>query len=107
MSILMYLDENINENENNLVEKDEQVEEKELTPTQLSKKKYMKKYQQTDAYKEPHKILCRSYYKQHSKEIYEQKKKRWLENPEIYEKQKEKNRLYQQKRNAMLKNKNL
>jgi hypothetical protein len=74
-----------------------------LTSIQRAKKKYMKKYTQTEKFKQINKDNFKKYYEQNSKNIYEERRKRMTENPELYEKFKEQQRLYASKRREKLK----
>ena len=101
MNILSYLEndegEEINSVENTLEQKTE------LTSIQRAKKKYMAKYRQTEQFKEINREHWKKHYDQNSQKIYEDRKKRMMENPELLEKFKERQRLYSAKRREIQK----
>ena len=103
MNILNYF-ENEGGDENIFETQDKTINELGgLTSLQRAKKKYMKKYRQKEENKEKQRLFTKNYFESNKEKIYERRKERWAENPELYEAQKERNRLNMQKKRDMLK----
>jgi hypothetical protein len=101
MNILSYLENDEGEEINSV---EDTLEKKtELTSIQRAKRKYMAKYTKTEKFKEMNRENVKKHYDQNSKKIIEDRKKRMMENPELFEKFKERQRLYSAKRREMQK----
>jgi hypothetical protein len=103
MNILSYL-ENDGGDELVFERSDETMNESGgLTSLQRAKRKYMKKYRQQEENKEKQRLFTKNYFESNKEKIYERRKERWSENPELYEAQKERNRINMQKKRDMQK----
>ncbi len=69
----------------------------ELTAIQRAQKKYMKKYMQDPENREKNNELSLNYYYKNKESINEKRKKKLLENPELLEKEKKRQREYSKK----------